>query len=319
MRKALPLVLILSALFFVTTPARATYLLDQSGYLIKLNPLVLGDQDEIELETESESNDIEDDNTSSELRRESEQKVFEQKREQQKKQDEVKREAAKKKLEQQLEQNKKRVKTNVETRVKVKDGKLNVEQTELQNNARTKKTSVEFERAESLKVEGEDGQFTEIKPAEKPSVSEIKERVSKEPPETKEEFELTKNRIKTRTNLELKVGEKNEITVTLPNGKEKEISIPDKALENLISKGIITQKDGESSYELTTNKSGEPVYQAEGQVEKKILGLFKIKVAQKLEVAASNSEDGTVQAGDVINTETVESNPLRRFLSRFAY
>lgn len=162
-----------------------------------------------------------------------------------------------------------------------------------------RRQSIEVKQEESLNLQQEDGQTARIN-----AVSDG-------------QLEIVRNRIKAKTNLELQVGEKNEISVTLPNGNLREIAIPDQALARLIANGVITQIEGEeSAYELIAGRNGEPVYLAEGLVEKKLLGIpfLKLKFAQKLEVAAGDSEDGTVTTGDIVNSETLEISPWRRFL-----
>ncbi|MFH2085645.1 MAG: hypothetical protein ABII21_02595 [bacterium] len=162
-----------------------------------------------------------------------------------------------------------------------------------------------IKEGESLYVEQEDG---------------VKARINA----TKDgRMELTKNRIKTNSEFQFKVGEKNEISVTLPNGKEREVTLPDQALANLISRGILTATDGvggTTDYELTAGTNGEPVYPVEGKVEKKLFGLpfLKYQFAQKLEVAASTSEDGTIQAGDIVESQSQETSPWRRLLERLS-
>lgn len=131
-------------------------------------------------------------------------------------------------------------------------------------------------------------------------------------------IELMKNKIKTNSDLELKVGEKNEISVTLPNGKVREVTLPDKALEKLLANGVITETEGEENvYKLTAGKNGDPVYEVEGKVEKKLFGLFRVKFAQKMAVAAGASEDGSIVPGDVVEAESRETG-WRRLWERLA-
>lgn len=165
-----------------------------------------------------------------------------------------------------------------------------------------RKQEVELKSGDALHVEQEDGETVRVD-ARKDG-----------------RLEMVKNRVKTNSDLDLQVGEKNEISVTLPNGKTKEIALPDKALERLVANGVIASSEGgsESQYELIAGKNGEPVYRVEGQVEKKLLGLFKLKFAQKLSVAAGSSDDGTLAAGDIVESESQETSPWRRFLERMS-
>ena len=165
-----------------------------------------------------------------------------------------------------------------------------------------KKQEIEIKKGESLHVEQENGETLRIDVQEDGRL------------------EMIKNRVRTNSTLDLQVGEKNEISVTLPNGKTKEIALPDKALERLVANGVIASAEGgsESQYELIAGKNGEPVYEVEGRVEKKLLGFFKLKFAQKMEIAASGSDDGSVAPGDIVETQSQETSPWRRFLERMS-
>lgn len=134
-------------------------------------------------------------------------------------------------------------------------------------------------------------------------------------------FELTKNNLKTHSDLDLQVGEKNDISVTLPNGKVKEISLPDKALERLISSGVIasmSDTDSPTDYELSTGQSGEPVYSVKDALVQKQWGPFKFKTRANVEVAASDSEESGTTTGDVVSEEITDKNPFVRFFARLA-
>lgn len=277
--KKLATVLVSIVWYLTSAPAaNADWLVDRSGALVQVEGSVLAETD---------------DATRPEI------KTTEQKRI----------EAAKNTLERQIEERKiVQERTGQTTTIELKrdEAKLRLEQ-------KVRNATGSVIRTEERVVKEGESVFVEQESGERVRINAIKE----------DRVELLKNRIKTSAELPLRVGEKNEISVTLPNGQVKEIALPDKALENLVAKGIITptqDSDGESTYELTAGKNGEPVYVAEGQVEKKFLGIpfLKMKFAQKMEVAAASSEDGTVQAGDVVETTSQETNPFRRFFERLA-
>lgn len=141
------------------------------------------------------------------------------------------------------------------------------------------------------------------------------------------EIELKKAEVAARSTLPLKVGaEKNEISVLLPNGQEKEIALPDVALQKLVDKGILTElpktTEGETpAYELTTGSKGEPVYRTEGTVTKNFLGLpfLRVKFKQQIDIAAGNDDKTGVEAGDVIETTSKETMLLRKLLERLSF
>jgi len=294
MKKILPILYTLYFILYALVPlARADWLLDRSGTLVKLDPMILGD-DDVKIES-IETPKPDSISSSTEIQRE-----------EIKTQREQVREAAKQTLERQVEGRKKIQEksgntSRVELRSETEKFKLKQEIKDEKGRLIIKR-DLEIKEGESLHVEQEDGETVRI--------DAIKDG----------HMELLKNKIKTRSEFELKLGEKNEISVTLPNGKIREVSLPDKALERLIGNGVIAQQEGseESIYNLVAGKNGEPVYQAEGQVEKRLFGLFKMKFGQKLEVAAADSEDGSSIAGDVVSSETTETAPWRRFLERFA-
>ncbi len=289
---ALVMITLGSIATYSAPPAFADWLIDRSGTIVKLDPMVLGDDDVI---TEAVETPKPESNSNS----------TETQREEIKTQREQVREVAKQTLERQVETRKKiqeKTGNKSEVELRTQDGKFKLKQEIKDQGGRLiKKQEIEIKEDESLHVEQEDGETVRINTTQDGRM------------------ELVKNRLKTKSEFELKVGEKNEISVTLPNGKTKEVALPDKALERLVANGVIAQNEGEeSNYTLIAGKNGDPIYQVEGQVEKKLLGLFKLKFAQKLEVAASTSEDGTVEAGDVVESESQETSPWRRFLERMS-
>ncbi len=289
------IVVLISSVWLLSSnvsPVSADWLIDRSGTIVKLDPMVLGDDDVI---TEAVETPKPESNSNS----------TETQREEIKTQREQVREAAKQTLERQVETRKKiqeKTGNKSEVELRTQDGKFKLKQEIKDQGGRLiKKQEIEIKEDESLHVEQEDGETVRINTTQDGRM------------------ELVKNRLKTKSEFELKVGEKNEISVTLPNGKTKEVALPDKALERLVANGVIAQNEGEeSNYTLIAGKNGDPIYQVEGQVEKKLLGLFKLKFAQKLEVAASTSEDGTVEAGDVVESTSQETSPWRRFLERMS-
>src|SRR5688500_7824007 len=95
-------VILLTALIlspFFATPAKADWLLDRSGTLVKVDGYVLGDDDSVEVEVEDEK----DDSKTNEV----EKNRMEQAKELVKDRQEAVREAAKKRLENQIEARKK--------------------------------------------------------------------------------------------------------------------------------------------------------------------------------------------------------------------
>jgi hypothetical protein len=283
------LVILLTALIlspFFAAPVKADWLLDRSGTLIKVEGFVLGDDDSVESVETTEKNRMEQ---AKELVKD--------------RQDAV-REAAKKRLENQIEvrkKNQEKAGTRSEVEIKNEENRLKIKQEIRDKNENIIRTQeIEVKEGERFMIEGEN--------KEKVEINAIKDG----------RLEMAKERIKANSDMELKVGDKNEISVTLPNGKVREVELPDKALENLVSKGIIVQGEGENAYELKASENGHPVYPAKAQVEKKLFGLLKMKFNQNVEVAAGDSEDGTVKTGDIVQAESLETSPWRRLLERLS-
>jgi len=287
---------IMGSVAAVSTPkVFADWLIDGSGALVRVDGTVLGDDDRGEVENEDENEDDSDNREDSGIR------ATEQAREAEKQRLEKSRETLKNQIEARM---KIQEKTGQESEFELRseDGRLKLKQ-EVRNAAGTviSKRELEMKEGEALHIQSEDGETARINAVRDGEV------------------EIIKNRLRAKSNLELKVGEKNEISVTLPNGKTREISIPDVALSKLIENGVISQVDGsEAQYELIAGADGEPVYETEALVEKKIFGLpfLKLKFANKVQVAAGESDDGTVAVGDIVSSETQETNFFRRFLER---
>jgi hypothetical protein len=294
--------LISNSYLLIPKHVRADWFIDRSGTLVQVDGAILGDDDTVDevedaKEVENEVKDKSDDSAVTSNKR-----AEEAKNEALRKQQEKSRELLKKQTEARLKNQESNPRSsNVE--IRTQEGKTKIKQEVKDAAGRlVNKKEVEMKEGEALHIEQVDGSIVEVKS------------------DDKGRLEMVKNKVRTASDLKLNVNDKNEISVTLPNGKSKEISLPDKALERLVTNGIIAPLgDGEETqYELIAGKSGEPAYAVEGEVEKKVFGLFKLKFAQKLEVAATASDDGTVEAGDVVESESLETSPWRKFLERLS-
>lgn len=310
MQKA-AIVTVLSLLVFslVALPARADYLYDRSGTLVSVDGSVLGDDDSAdEVEKEDESDDdsqsVASSPSPSSIRSESEQKRAEQKREQDKKRLEREIEARKKINEKQ------EIKSQLE--IKSEDGKFKLKQEIRDKNGRVTKKEVELREGESLHVENERGERTEIKPAVmelKEERQEMREERREERVENREQkLELIKKNVKARTDFSLTVDEDNKLIITKPDGSSRVVTVlPDQAVAKFQEKGILV-KEGETP-ELTENEAGQAVYKVTQEEERRILG-FAIKFKRENEVSAETGE---------VETKSGETNPVKRWLERFVF
>lgn len=276
----------------------ADWLIDSSGTLIKLDPNVLddvpglpntgNDLDRVEVE---ESPKPETDTTLSEEQRELLKKREEANRETLKDQREQVREAAKQQLERKIELNKRNNK-NVENEFELStsDGELKVKQKTKFKNGVEKETELELKENETLHVDQEGGESVDIDVV------------------SAGELEITKDKFKGRTRLPLSVNSNNELMVTRPDGSTKIVSVlPDQAVTKMLENGVLVSVD---NVELTTNESGEPVYQVKQEVNKKFLGFIAMKFGSETSVSATDATD--------VTTTSTETSPWRKFMERLA-
>lgn len=285
-------ILSVSVLATLVSPVQADYLYDRSGTLTSVGGDVLG-----------QDTDDQDDSDSQDSAREVEQKRAEQAREQ-----------AKKTLERQIEARQKlneknRVESQLET--KTEDGKFKLKQETKDQQGRVTKKEVELKPGESLHLEDERGERTELKPMVmelKDERQETRESVKTERVENREQkLEIIKNKLKAKTEFDLSVNEDNELIVTKPDGSSRVVSIlPDVAVTKLAEKGFLL---ADETPELTENESGEAVYRVTQEEEKRFLGLA-LKFKRHTEVSA--------ETGDVTTT-SAETNPVKRWLERFLF
>jgi len=163
------------------------------------------------------------------------------------------------------------------------------------NAVRTK--TMEMNQGESLKIEQKNGSMMEIKQGSATAPGQAKK------------MEVTKDQVRTRTNLPISINENNELVVTRPDGTTKTVTVlPDKAVAKLTEKGLVLPEN--ITPELTVNEAGEAVYTAQTNQEKKIFGLFRARYAKKIEVSA--------ETGDV-STTNLETNPLKLLLEKLSF
>ncbi|MCE7898190.1 MAG: hypothetical protein DPW11_03425 [bacterium] len=287
-------VIILSLVLFslLALPVRADYLYDRSGTLISIDGSVLGD-DALAGEAENEV----------EAATELELKRVEQKREQDKKKLEREIEARKKLNE------KKAIKSQLE--IKSEDGKFKLKQETRDKDGRITKKEVELKKGESLHVENEQGERTEIKSMVMDRIEERQENREERKEERVEnreqKLEMIKDKVKARTDFSLTVDEDNKLIITKLDGSSRVITIlPDQAVTKLQEKGILVE--GETP-ELTENEAGEAVYKVSKEEERRFLGIA-LKFKRESEVSAETGE---------VKTKSGETNPVKRLLERFLF
>lgn len=273
----------------------ADYLIDRSGTIMMVDPMVLGDED-------VEVKDVEKVEPAETSKRESDNSVNEQKREQLKKQEEIKketiktereqvREVAKQALERKIKLNESKNKNiKNEYEISATSGELKVKQKTKTSAGQETERELELQEKETLHIDQEDGESVDI---------DVK---------SPGEIEITKDTFKGRTRLPLSVNSDNQLMVTRPDGSTKVVSVlPDEAISKMIEKGTLVSSD---NIELTTDESGDPVYQVKQEVSKKILGLFAMNFEEETTVSATDS--------NVVARVSTETSPWRRLLERLA-
>lgn len=287
MQKA-AIITVLSLVMFsiLALPARADYLYDRSGTLVSIDGSVLGEDDStVAVEDESDN-----------------------------KREEQKREQAKKTLEREVEARKKmndKNETKSRLEVRSEDGKFKLKQEIKDKAGRVINKEVELKEGESLHVENERGERTEIKPMVMDRIEERQEnreeRKEDRVENREQKLELIKEKVKARTDFDLSVNEDNELIVTKPDGSSRVVTVlPDQAVAKLQEKGILVEDE---TPELTENEDGQAVYKVSQEEERRFLG-FALKFKRNSEVSAETGE---------VETKSGETNPVKRFLERFLF
>lgn len=306
--------------FMITLATTATpkvfadWLLDRSGTLVKLDPLVLGDTDEQKSEVKDEEKKEErkqeevkseqSENRSGENKlSEAEKRVTEQRQEAEKKSQEKAREKAKERLESTIKINEIKANKNkleTESEIEVDGSKLKIKQKIKNANGKEIETELQLENGEELQIESQNGDETK----------KFKLRARND-----DSLEVEKDGVKVGTKLPISINENNELVVTRPDGTTKVVAVmPDQALKMLREQNItpddtLIDANGDSSgLPELEEEDGQSVYKIDGQKEEKVLGIFKVAYKTKAVVSA--------ETGEIVRTEL--SN-LDRFLSLFSF
>lgn len=298
-----------------TPSVRADWILDRSGYLLRLDPLILGDSDEQQSEPEkveekreeskpAEIKPAESENRSGENKTAEVNKEAAEKRSEAEKQSlEKARERAKDELKKKIEINQIKSKANKiesESEIEVEGDKIKIKQKMKDARGRETESEMQLENGEELQVESKDGDETK----------KFKLRARKD-----NRLEVEKDGVKISTKLPISINENNELVVTRPDGTTKIVAVmPDQALKMLREQNItpdetLTDDNGDSTgLPELEEEDGQSVYKIDGEKKERILGLFKVAYKTKAVVSA--------ETGEIVRTEV--SN-LDRFLSLFSF
>lgn len=104
---------------------------------------------------------------------------------------------------------------------------------------------------------------------------------------------IKKNKVRASTRFPLSINpETNEFVVTTPAGQKVVTILPDQAVENMLSKSILSdvdEKEGEESIEIEI-RSNELVYKVKGEKNHKFLGFIPLRTAITAFVSANTGE-----------------------------
>jgi hypothetical protein len=110
------------------------------------------------------------------------------------------------------------------------------------------------------------------------------------------------------TELPLSVNANNELQVTRPDGTTKVLTIlPDQVAAKMQVNGVSV---GPDAVNLVTSNSGDPVYEVDHSVTKKLLGLFNMQFGVQSTVSAT--------APGSVTTVSTETSPLRKLLEQLS-
>lgn len=281
-------ILIISSLLLVTsfalaTNARADWLIDRSGTLVEIDGNILGDNDDSdeqeqeELESREQDEDRGDDSAQHQA--------------------EVVRERAKQRLETATEariKSQETLKQRVKSKLEIKDGSIMEirQEVEDENGRVVRRSDLEFEKGERLKIERDKDKFFELGS------------------DSEGRFEIIHDRIKARTNFPISIGQNNELIITKPDGTTKVVStLPDVAAENLRAKGFVLS---DQDLELELEEVGsEAAYRFPVKQTKRFLGLFKRAYNQESVISA--------ETGEILETTSTETAPFARFLEALSF
>lgn len=279
----------------------ADWLIDRSGTIMKLDPMVLGD-DDVKVEPVETPKPSETSKPTETSKTGTVNNVAEQQREQLKEQEELKREtakisrervreAAKQTLERKIKLNESKNR-NIENKFELSavGGELKIKQKTKSPDGVEKETRLELKENETLHVDQKDGESVDIDAT------------------SQGVLEITKDKFKGHTRLPISVNADNELVVTRPDGSDKVVTVlPDEAINKMSDNGVVVDS---ASVELTTNEAGDPVYEVKREVSKKLLGFIKMNFEAETTVSASDP--------NLIETTSTETSPWRKFLESLA-
>lgn len=280
---------------------QAWWLVDQFGQLIKMdsNGQVLGDEVKNEVrknESKVETRDIKKEEAKDRIEIKS---------------GENKREFENKRIKIKMEQK------NGELKMKTKN-EITGEETEIETRMEKKEKpeSVEPQESKEQKEQVEVKDKTE-QPESGTEIMRIKEREDKNEVKINTKsggFVIDRNNVGATTNFPLTVdSQTNILTVTTPSGEKQVTTLPDQAVQNMLSGKVIDTVNGQNTtnssgqVKMTQKTDGSLVYEVEGERQKKLFGLMPMTFKKTAVVS--------VETGALVETKESFTSKLLELIS----
>ena len=233
---------------------------------------------------------------------------------------ESKRKAENKRIKIKMEQ--KNGELKIKTKNEITGEEIEVE-TRTENKERLEKTEprekMEQREADEPKEPEEPAEVQEIKeqPENETEVMRIREREEKNEVKINTRnggFVIDRNNVGATTNFPLTVdSQTNILTVTTPSGEKQVTTLPDQAVQNMLSRNVIDKITGQNVADLSnrvkmTQKSdGSLVYEVEGEKQEKLFGLVPLKFKKTAVVS--------VETGELLETKESFADKLLGLIS----
>lgn len=259
----------------------ALFISSQVVYTQGFRSDVLGDEDKSQEDQQKET----------EKQQEEQQKEEEKRQEDEQKQDEQSRSGSSQNI--QPKETEIETKEGVKIKTKVEDNgaaKIEIE---------SEKIHFKFEEKDGeVKLRVEDGEGVEVRTRERVrELAELEQELEDEDISVSSEdgrMEIEHNAVRTRTNFPLSMDPiTRELIVTTPNGEKTLAIMPDEALKNLFTEGVLT--DASTSAALASALelkvvNGNLVYEVEGKKKQNLLGIVPVTIPRTVTVSALSGE-----------------------------
>jgi hypothetical protein len=109
------------------------------------------------------------------------------------------------------------------------------------------------------------------------------------------QFEQEGSTVEVQGNFPVSVDdETNVLTITTPSGPHDVTVLPDKAVENMLDTGLVSEVDkdqtGRNDVRIVADANGNPVYEVRGVKVEKLFGLFNISLDRNVHVSLKDGQ-----------------------------